>query len=123
MGSAYSGSGVYETAFTLPDEKIGKEGEIDLGEVRFTACVYINDKPLGTALMPPYRLKIPEGVLDKTNKLKAVVTNTSANWYVHTDYFRRWDIKELSPYYEAEVDYAKDFATGGLFGPVVVCLS
>ncbi len=120
IGSAYSGSGVYETTFTLSAEKVGKEGEIDLGDVCFTACVYLNDQPLGTALMPPYRLKIPGGVLDKRNKLKIVVTNTSANWYIHTDYFNKWNIKELSPYFEAEIAFAKDFASGGLYGPVAL---
>ncbi len=120
IGGDYSGSGVYETTFTLPDEIIGKECEIDLGEVHFTVCVYLNDQPMGTALMPPYRLKIPGGVLDKNNKLKIVVTNTSANWYVHTDYFDKWNIKELSPYFEGEKEYAKDYVSGGLYGPVVL---
>ncbi len=120
IGSAYSGSGVYETTFTLPKEKVGKEGEIDLGDVHFTACVYLNDQPLGTALMSPYRLKIPVGVLDKENKLKIVVTNTSANWYIHTDYFDKWKTEELSPYFEGERDFAKDFVSGGLYGPVTL---
>lgn len=120
IGKAYSGSGVYEATFTLPSEKVGKEGEINLGEVRFTASVYLNDQCIGTALMPPYRLKIPEGVLDKDNKLKIVVTNTSANWYVHTDYFDNWKKEELSSYFEAELDFAKDSVSGGLYGPVKI---
>ncbi len=120
IGNDYSGSCVYETTFTLPDEKIGKEGEIDLGEVHFSASVYLNDKLLGTALTSPYRLIIPVGILDKNNTLKIVVTNTSANWYVHTDYFDRWDIRELSPYFETELEYANDFASGGLYGPVTL---
>ncbi len=74
---ACSGSGIYETTFTLPDEKTGKEGEINLGDVRFAASVYLNDRFLGTSLMPPYSLKIPCGVLHKENKLKIVVTNKS----------------------------------------------
>ena len=120
IGKAYSGSGVYEATFTLPSEKVGKEGEINLGEVRFTASVYLNDQCIGTALMPPYRLKIPEGVLDKDNKLKIVVTNTSANWYIHTDYFDKWKKEELSPYFEAELEFAKDSVSGGLYGPVEI---
>ncbi len=120
IGEAYSGSGVYETTFTLPAEKVGKEGEIDLGEVHFTAEVFLNDLFLGTALMSPYRLKIPSGVLDKSNKLKIVVTNTSANWYIHTDYFDKWKTEELSPYFKAESEFAKDFVSGGLYGPVVL---
>ena len=120
IGSNYSGSCVYETSFSMPDEKIGKAGEIDLGDVHFTAEVYINGKLLGTAIVSPYRLKIPEKLLDKNNTLKIVVTNTSANWYVHTDHFSNRSIKELSPYYEGELNYAKDFVSGGLYGPVVI---
>ncbi len=120
IGDAYSGSGVYEVTFTLPTEKVGKEGRIDLGEVHFTASVYLNDKFIGTALMPPYRLTIPAGMLDKENTLKIVVTNTSANWYVNTDYFAKWKKEELSEYFEAELEYAKDLVSGGLYGPVEI---
>ena len=119
-GSDYSGSCVYETTFILPDEKVGKEGEFDLGDVRYAASVWLNGKPLGTSLMPPYRLKIPCGVLGKKNELKIVVTNTSANWYVHTDYFDEWKTEELSPYFEGEKDFARDYVSGGLYGPVVL---
>ncbi len=120
IGDAYSGSCVYETSFTLPDEKIGKEGEIDLGDVRYTAQVFLNGKLLGTAMMSPYRLRIPEGVLAKDNSLKIVVINTSANWYIHTDYFDEWSVKELSPYFETELNYAKDYVSGGLYGSVEI---
>lgn len=120
VGSAYSGSCIYETTFTLPNEMIGKEGEISLGEVHFSACVYLNKSCLGTVLMPSYRLKIPSGLLNKDNELKIVVTNTSANRYLNTDYFDKWSIKELSPYFEPELDYAKDSVSGGLYGPVVL---
>ncbi len=120
LGSAYSGGGVYEVGFTLPHEKIGKEGEIDLGDVCYAAQVYLNGKLLGNALVPLYRLKIPADLLQAENKLKIVVTNTSANWYLHTDYFDKWSVKELSPYFEAELEYAKDSVSGGLYGPVAV---
>ena len=120
IGSAYSGSGVYETIFTLPNEKVGKEGEINLGDVHFVASVYLNDQFLGISLAAPYSFKVPDGLLRKENKLKIVVTNTSANRYLNTDYFDRWSINELSPYFEAELDYAKDYVSGGLYGPVVL---
>ncbi len=120
VGRDYSGSGIYETTFILPEEKVGKEGGFDLGDVHFTAEVYLNDKPLGTALMSPYRFKIPAGILDKNNKLKIVVTNTSANWYAHTDYFDKWKTEELSPYFEGELNFAIDMVSGGLYGPVTL---
>lgn len=121
VGNAYSGSGVYETTFTIPAERVGKEGEIDLGDVHYAAEVFLNGYSLGAVLMPPYRLSIPAGVLDENNTLKIVVTNTSANWYEHTDYFEKWDIRELSPYFEPELKYGKDFVSGGLYGPVTLC--
>lgn len=120
IGSAYSGSGVYETTFTLPTEKVSKKGEINLGDVHFVASVYLNNQFLGTSLTAPYIFKIPEGLLDKENKLKIVVTNTSANWYIHTDYFDKWNTKELSEYFDGEKEFAKDFVSGGLYGPVVL---
>ena len=120
IGEAYSDSGVYEATFTLATEMVGKTGEIELGEVHFTASVYLNNKFIGTSLMPPYRLTIPAGALDKENKLKIVVTNTSANWYVNTDYFDKWRTDELSPYFEAETEFAKESVSGGLYGPVKI---
>ncbi len=120
VGKEYSGSGIYEAEFTLSTERQGKEGEIDLGDVRYAAEVYLNDTPLGAALAPPYRLKVPENILAENNKLKIVVTNTSANWYIHTDYFDKWNIKELSPYFEAELEFAKELVSGGLYGPVAL---
>ena len=121
IGSAYSGSAVYETEFTLPVEKVGKAGLLDLGDVRFAASVRLNGHSLGAAFMSPFRFKVPDGLLRQTNTLKIVVTNTSANWYVHTDHFDKWDDRELSPYFDAEKAYAKDAASGGLYGPVVLC--
>ncbi len=120
VGSAFSGSGVYETSFALPTEKAGKKGELNLGDVRFAASVYLNGQFLGVCFAPPYKFKIPAGVLREKNTLKIVVTNTSANWYVHTDYFKRWKTEELSQYFDGEIEYAKDFLSGGLYGPVTL---
>ena len=120
IGSTYSGSGVYETRFSLPAEKVGKEAELNLGDVHFVASVSLNEYYLGAKLAPPYKFKIPTGILNENNMLKITVTNTSANWYVHTDYFKRWKTEELSQYFEGEIEYAKDFLSGGLYGPVTL---
>ena len=120
VGKDYSGSGVYETEFALSAEKAGKEGAIDLGDVRFTARVWLNGQALGTVLAPPYRFAVPSGVLQKENHLQITVTNTPANWYANTDYFDRWHTKELSQYFEGEREYAKDIQSGGLYGPVTL---
>ena len=120
VGSGFSGSCVYETEFKLASEIVGKQGEIDLGDVQFTAAVILNNQSLGTAIMPPYTLKIPEGLLSESNILKIIVTNTPANWYTHTDYFDKWKTEEMSPYFEVEKEYAKDSNSGGLYGPVAI---
>ena len=120
VGSAYSGSGVYETCFSIPLEKTGKKGELNLGDVHFIASAYLNGHSLGVSLAPPYKFKIPDGVLSENNTLKIVVTNTSANWYVNTDYFKRWKTEELSEYFDGEIEYAKDILSGGLYGPVTL---
>ena len=120
VGKAFSGSCVYEASFTLPDEKVGRAGRLGLGDVHFAAAVYINNSLVGTAITTPYCVEIPDGILGKTNTLRIVVTNTSANWYVHTDYFDKWKTEELSPYFEPELKFARDFVSGGLYGPVVL---
>lgn len=120
IGENYSGSAVYEKKFTLPADKVGAEGEIDLGQVHYAAEVYLNGHSLGTVLTSPYRLKIPANVLAENNDLLIVVTNTSANLYVHTDYFDKWKTEELSPYFKTELEFAKDLVSGGLYGPVTL---
>ena len=88
--------------------------------MRFVASVFLNEHSLGWSFAPPYKFKIPTGVLKENNTLKIVVTNTTANWYVHTDYFDKWKTEELSQYFETEKEYAKDFVSGGLYGPVTI---
>ena len=122
VGAAYSGSGTYTAEFALPEALVGKSGMLDLGTVCYSAKVSMNGHCLGTVLMPPYRLEIPVGLLREKNELSVTVTNTSANWYVHTDYFDRWQTHQLSPYFEAERNYAKDSVNGGLYGPVKLFL-
>ena len=72
------GTGVYETTF-----KMGKpEGQyaIDLGDVRESARVYINNVFVGCAWSVPYILNFDSSVLKKgKNTLRIEVTNLPAN--------------------------------------------
>lgn len=120
VGREYSGSCVYETRFFLPREEIGKEGEISLGEVYFSAKITLNGKDLGTVLSAPYRFKIPSGILVEENELQITVTNTSANLYTYTDFFDNYKEEELSPYFKAEREFARDYVKGGLSGLVTI---
>lgn len=65
------------------------EGEgyvIDLGDVRESARVYINDTYVGTAWCVPYTLNLPANILRKgRNSLRIEVTNLPANRIAHYD--------------------------------------
>ena len=122
VGAAYSGSGAYTAEFSLPAEAAGKGGILELGSVCYTAQVSLNGCSLGTVLAPPYCLQIPAGLLREQNELSVTVINTAANWYAHTDYFDRWETRQLSTYFETEKKYAGDSVHGGLYGPMKLFL-
>jgi hypothetical protein len=85
------GTGVYETTFDLPISPSGARGAtyhptpntqcaIDLGDVRESARVYINDVYVGCAWCVPYVLTFDNSILkQKGNKLRIEVTNLPAN--------------------------------------------
>ena len=53
---------------------------LDLGAVKHSARVSLNGQALGTLIMAPYRIEIPQGVLKaEGNVLEVEVTNLSAN--------------------------------------------
>ncbi len=74
------GTGVYETTFSLTaDDVQGGRYQIDLGDVRESARVYINDSYVGCAWCVPFTLDF-EGLLrEGENKLRIEVTNLPAN--------------------------------------------
>ena len=75
------GTGVYECTFDLDtDEQVQRSWQIDLGDVRESARVSLNDKEIGCAWAVPFVLPLPEGVLRKgQNHLRIEVTNLPAN--------------------------------------------
>lgn len=87
------GTGVYETSFEIPAKKVkGKKGKvqyvadiaenyaIDLGDVRESARVYINNVYVGCAWAVPYVLQFEGSVLKPgANTLRVEVTNLPAN--------------------------------------------
>ena len=75
------GTGVYECTFSLKsDEQARQPWQIDLGDVRESARVSINDSEIGCAWAVPFVLQVPQGVLCKgENRLRIEVTNLPAN--------------------------------------------
>ena len=75
---AFSGAARYTTEFERPTTEAGGWA-IDLGAVCHSACVRLNGHDLGTVFSAPFRLLLPEGVLEDRNRLEIEVTNLMAN--------------------------------------------
>ncbi|TDO71023.1 alpha-L-rhamnosidase-like protein [Flavobacterium chryseum] len=120
---AFSGSATYTLQFENPNTQINN-WRLNLGDVRESAKVWINDEFIGTAWSVPYQLNIRKLKSGK-NTLKIQVTNLSANR------IRDKELKgeEWKIFYEINMvdkDYKKFDATkwnpmpSGLLGPVTI---
>ena len=110
----FSGEVTYLT--TLPEIPTG-EYILDLGEVRHTAKVFVNDKAVGEAIMPPYQIYI--GQVKEGDVLKIKVENTAANAYIcNKEYFAVQNPGEVSVYYPKMAEAEMAAEAGGLIGPV-----
>lgn len=72
---AFSGKMRYRAVVTLP---AGKALRLDLGRVGQTAKAWLNGRPLGQRICPPYAFVL-EGVRDGENELVVEVSNTLGN--------------------------------------------
>ncbi|WP_335964861.1 glycosyl hydrolase [Galbibacter sp. PAP.153] len=119
---AFSGTGIYETTFEL--NKTADYWELDLGQVRESAKVWINNQYVGIVWALPFKIKT--NLLKKgKNKLKVQVTNLPANRIKALEESgQEWKV-----FYEINMvdkDYKKFDATqwkdtpSGLLGPVRV---
>lgn len=78
----YSGTAVYTTTFNVPAATLSNNTALylDLGIVKHTAHVVLNNTDLGVVWTAPWNVKIPAGLLKaKNNKLEIRVTNVWAN--------------------------------------------
>ncbi len=71
-------TGVYTNTFNMPDIK-ADDWIIDLGDVRESARVTINDQYVGTAWAVPFRLSVGKYLKNGTNTITVEVTNLPAN--------------------------------------------
>ncbi len=82
----YSGKVVYSTSFDVPEKyRKGQHFLLDLGRVRETARVKINDVDLGLVWCLPNQLVVPAGVVGEKNKIEFEVTNLSFNRVIDLD--------------------------------------
>ena len=73
------GTGVYETTFKMSKEQAKKQWNIDLGDVRESARVYINGHYIGCAWAVPYVLHCQDALSKGKNTIRIEVTNLPAN--------------------------------------------
>jgi len=82
----FSGKAVYTNSFDIPVDLLSAEGFLlDLGIVRETARVVINGQEIGLVWCLPNCLKIPKGIIRKTNTIDIEVTNLSFNRIIQLD--------------------------------------
>ena len=119
-GQSFSGECEYSTYFEC-DIETG-ECVIDLGEVRYACEVFLNGESLGTRLWHPYSFRATGKLREGINELRIVVSNTMANQYVTSRIFDDWSAAKTGPYHSIAMEFEKDTAFGGLYGPVQIKL-
>ena len=73
------GTGSYATTLRLSEEDAEKNWAIDLGDVRESARVYINDVLIGCAWAAPFVLECGDNLKAGDNEIRIEVTNLPAN--------------------------------------------
>ncbi|MDP0498740.1 MAG: glycosyl hydrolase [Verrucomicrobiota bacterium JB022] len=118
----FSGTARYSTTFEL-DPTIADGWQLDLGDVRESARVWVNGQLVGTAWSLPYRLLLDGDLRAGTNELAIEVTNTAANRIRDLDR-RSVDWKIMREINFVNIHYRPFDASGwpvqpaGLLGPV-----
>ena len=79
------GTGVYETTIKLSKDDALRQWAIDLGDVRESARVYINNKYVGCAWAVPYILNCKDALNKGKNIIRIEVTNLPANRIAELD--------------------------------------
>ena len=80
------GTGVYTTTFKLTKQQLGDgQWKIDLGDVRESARVYINNQYIGCAWCVPFVLDTKGTLKNGENTLRIEVTNLPANRIAELD--------------------------------------
>lgn len=82
----FSGKAIYSNTFEVSPQLLSNKAfMLDLGNVRETARVKINDKELGLVWCLPNRLLIPKGIIKQSNRIEIEVNNLSFNRIIELD--------------------------------------
>lgn len=106
----YTGFLEYETWITI--DNTFSDIFIDLGKVKYMAEVFVNDKPVGARLWPPYTFDISDALKPGDNKIKVRIGNLIAN-----EMWMKEDMGKLRTWGWQGIPDLNQY-DAGLFGPV-----
>jgi hypothetical protein len=120
----FSGTGVYTTSFDIPSLS-AQNYVLDLGDVRESARVWINDQEVATLWSIPYRTTIGPYLKNGKNILKIEVTNLMANRIIDLDkrgieWRKFYEINFVNFLYKPFDASKWDWQPSGLLGPVTI---
>ncbi|MEN8123424.1 MAG: glycosylhydrolase-like jelly roll fold domain-containing protein, partial [Bacteroidota bacterium] len=126
----FSGTGVYEITFNLPDDYIKKDLklELDLGKIGNIGEVFVNGKNAGVIWMKGQKCNVTNLVRKGKNQLTVLVTNTNINRVSAFSGITPLPDDMLNKYGKDHPDnrYPREFGfeplpPSGLMGPVKIC--
>ena len=119
IDAAFSGSLRYRTSLEWPAAP-GERIFLDLGEVFYSAELFVNGVSCGRRAWAPYRFEITPAVQSLRQELEVRVTNTPANEWARPDVRARDRERWGNVYLEKVHRILDDHCHAGLAGPVVL---
>lgn len=122
------GTGVYSTILNMTEEEAARAWTIDLGDVRESARVYVNETFVGCAWAVPFTLDCGKAFRPGANEIKIEVTNLPANRIADMDrkgvHWRKFhDINVVDINYHHTTYEGWNPVPSGLAGKVVLRLT
>ena len=118
--SGFSGAGLYRTRFTSAFDA-GAPLTLDLGEVRYSARVWVNGHDLGVRAWRPFRWDITADLKPGDNEIEVEVRNTGAN-ELSGDPAHLADVQAKGwlqgSYFSTYSKFDAEMVPSGLMGPV-----
>lgn len=84
----YSGIGVYNQNIHFTEEEAGRSVELNLGDVRVAAEVFVNGKSAGVRVAKPFKFDLTDFIKSGDNEFEIRVANTLAPHYSYPDLAR-----------------------------------
>lgn len=123
LGQYFSGTAEYRYEFEAPEAALKAEAAINLGRVRYVACVRVNGRETSPAHVgwQPYRVEATGLLKPGRNLLEIEVTNTLADQSLRPEVVEMMQAKGWRNGYRRRAEaFEAESLGGGLFGPVTL---